>query len=149
VTRRNTRTTQGLHPKKGSGYTLPRRGASQQWAGAWAQEKDDMMYFYGCCTRQFTEAFPVIACSSGQNMALVLGSPSCPRRLACAGTLWKFAPWLPWKPLCSNRLAEQLLAQGFAYAENLSEEFICSVQRKFVAAMLSFPLCGNFSQYSS
>lgn len=80
-TLKKTGTIQGLHPKKGSGYTPPRRGERLQWAGTWREEKkkDDVVHCYGCCTGQFTKALPEIACSSGQNTALILGSPSWPQ----------------------------------------------------------------------
>ena len=60
---------------------LPRRGERLQWTRACEEEKkkDNLVYCYGRCTGQFTEAVPGIACSSGQNMVLVLGSPSWPQ----------------------------------------------------------------------
>lgn len=154
-TLKKTGTIQGLHPKKGSGYTPPRRGERLQWARTWRVEKkkDDVVHCYGCFTGQFTETLPEIACSSEQHMAVILWSPSCPRHLVCIGTLWKFASWLPLKPLCLNRLAEQLLSEGFVYVESLCEELIPSVERKLVEATshiyVIFPVSGNFSQHSS
>lgn len=58
-----------------------------------------------------------------------------PRHPVCIGTLWKFALWLPLKALCSD-LVEQLPSESFAYMEKLFEEFIDSVKRKLVGAML-------------
>lgn len=93
-----------------------------------------MLYCYGCCTRQFTEAFPGTASSLGQNTALTLEGPS-----------WSQTSDVHWHYMEVHtdslkgpalRLAEQFPSESFAYMENLFEEFIHSVKRKLVGAML-------------
>lgn len=133
---------------------LPRRSERLQWARPWREEKkkDDVVYCYGCCTGQFPEAFPGIACSSGQNMALVLGSPSWPQTSS--------VHWHPVEVCVVTPLKAPVLKQiGWAApwwgccVENFSEEFIRSVERKLVDTMsriyVIFSTLWNFSQYSS
>lgn len=103
-------------------------------SGHGRKRNSKMLYCYGCCTRQFTEAFPGTASSLGQNTALTLESPS-----------WSQISSVHWHHIevCTDspkgpvfRLAEKIPSESFAYMENLFEEFIHSVKRKLVGAML-------------
>lgn len=91
-----------------------------------------MLYHYGCCTGQFTEMeLPVL---QDKTQLSPWRAQDSPRHPVCIGTIWKFALTPLKGPVL--RLAEQLLSEGFAYMENLFEEFIHNVKRKLVGAML-------------